>query len=453
MAELWVDQPYDRAKQMRRVGLHDAIFHKRVTHLKAIDPVKFMEVWFRGLTWRLIVFDESNGFTLTTSENGVEIENGPVWEFGVHSPKALERWCQEYPRVIMQGIPDLAKKASRSLVHSLGEMQLENPQCNMHMHGFRSFRWLFGIGFQSVTYSPWKERGSTILPNGRVVDAESLRQSHRFWLEMFGEWDYNKPDDVKWFNLCSAKWASENWGLDFEFSKTVAPPPPIGNTAELADWLDRTQYPVKRKSVNYAKAEPTDMLACDTCSLQFSCKVYREGSVCRVPQSKGSKIMELFGRGDAESAQDAVLEVLRMQEERAQLAIGLEKDRIKKTREKKDENGIEQFPEMDPETTKIVGEMARTAVSVAKMKQPTKSGLTINNNVAGQVNGPVPASLSPQARQAQIIAELEDKGWHINDITDELVETVGRTGKVPNAALPVSVEIANVLENELGEEE
>ncbi|MBT8212450.1 MAG: hypothetical protein KJN71_04800 [Acidimicrobiia bacterium] len=472
--DLWFRNPRNYIRQLKECGVSSFSWDRWVLRQYEIDPGRFGDLWMKGRPWRaLLVGDQGSDYI--DHENPEPVHRLPTWKWGVHRPRDLIDWIEKNPdpsaphMVVVTGVPSvLHHKKARRLLFDLAELQRDNPDCKVHIHAMYSYRFLFGLGFRSVDYDGRQQAAQdrVILPNGKYItkasEADLDREDYRMWINLIGERDFTDAGERCTFNVLSAQWAAKFWEVDINFRVT---PPELEELGDLDEWLGQTVPPLRGKShAGGGKKDAGDMIVCDGCSLQLSCKLYREGSVCNVPQSDGSKLAKFFGSKDSDVIVDGLVGILELQEKRATRALSLEETRIQMNEERQrqlDAGEIEreELPEffdgpmMDPETTKIVGELARTGLSIARLRKPT-APLVVNQNT--QIGpGMANAQLSEQASTAQVVSMLESKGWELtegqpNSITEELIEQVKITGKVPPipANLPAAIEAANVIEDE-----
>lgn len=471
--DLWFRNPRNYIRQLRDCGVSSFSWDRWVLRQFEIDPGRFAELWLKGLPWRALLVGDQGTDYLTHESPDEPICRFPTWKWGVHTPKQLVKWVESNPdpsiphMVVVTGVPSVHEnKQARRLLFDLAELQRDNPECKVHIHAMYSYRFLFGLGFRSVDYDGRQQaaQNRVILPNGRYITkaSEGNYEDHRMWIDLIGERDFTDAGERCTFNILSAIWAAKFWEVDINFRVT---PPDLDDVGGLDEWLEQEVPPIRAKGhAGGGKKQPEDMITCDTCSLQLSCKLYRQGSICNVPQSDGLMLAKYFGSKDADVIVEGLVGILEMQERRANRALSLEEARIELNEERQrqldaGEVEREELPEffdgpaMDPETTKIIGELARTGLSIARLRKPT-APLVVNQNT--QIGpGAAAAQISEQASTAQVVAMLESKGWELtegepNSITEDLIQQVKITGTVPPipANLPAAIEAANVIEDE-----
>lgn len=468
-ADLWFRNPRNYIRQLRDCGASDFAWDRWVLRQYDIDPGLFGELWMKGLPWRGLIIGEQGVDLITHESPDQPLYRMPAWKMGIHTPRQLLKWVETNPEpeaphlVTVMGVGSVSQKVNRRFMFDLAELQQENPHCKIHVHGMYSYRFLFGLGFRSVDYDGRQQaaQGRVILPNGKyLLKPMEQKEDHRMWVDLIGERDFTDKGEICTYNVMSAQWAARHWETDVNFRVTPLSDDQL-DSQSLDDWLHSGPPSRGENHAGGGKRAPEDMITCNTCSLQLSCKLYREGSVCTVPNSDGVKLSKFFGSPDQEVVLDGLIGILEWQESRASRAISIEEARIERDQDRMNqladgtltrEDLPQHFdgPMMDPETTKIVGELARTGVSIARLRKPS-APLVSNVNVVG--GGAVPAQISESATTAQVVAILEGKGWvleegHANSITQDLIDQVTITGKAPPAELPAAVTLANIIEEE-----
>ena len=157
------------------------------------------------------------------------------------------------------------------------------------------------------------------------------------------------------------------------------------------------------------------MILCNHCSVAFKCPLFRDGQVCTVPDSDGSKLIKHFGSKDPETVIDGLLKVAEIQADR--LERGLKSE--------------ESSGELDPEVTKIADGLFKKGIDIAKLRAPKAPLVAIQNNVAQ------PAQIQPVQDKHQIVAgavkALEAAGIAREDQTEEQLEYYIEHGRAPLA--------------------
>jgi hypothetical protein len=274
---------------------------------------------------------------------------------------------------------------------------------------------MFGMNFKSVDVEPktTAQKGQVIMPHGKVLSKE-YAQAQPQWVRVcgFSTGDLEEPRNRCMFNMKSAWWAAEHWKQNFNFK---------ANGKAAVDPHAEKHVPAETKSP-FSRAMPKtagDKVVCELCSLQVSCKHFREGSVCTLPGSETKGLAGLFNSRDADKIIDGLSGILSKQGERAERAIEIE----------------EAIGDIDPEVTRILNSTFANGVKLAKLLNPKLTpGVNVNLNLPGP---------APQRLMAQAMKQLEDQGYNRDEITPELM---ARVLGVETAELEAGPEDAEVID-------
>ena len=315
---------------------------------------------------------------------------------------------------------DLA--SSRALIRKLKELQEEYPECKLHIHGLYSWRLSFGMGFGATDVDPRTNagKGKVTLPSGREMIAERAASVPQ-WVTMLGMNPVDltrEPRNRCIYNIKSALWASENYteNISFASKSTSSTPPPDTTSKHVKPVETKSKRPFSVPVV----AQPNDKINCDTCSLQNSCKYYRQGSVCSVPGSEPAELAKHFKTRDADHIIDGLGTLMALQARRLDRGVA-------------DEN---MYGELDPEVTKIANQLFTNGVKLAKLVDPQRfAGPQVQVNVQ-QGAAAIQAS-TPNQVLGSIVRELESRGIPRDQITPEMVQNLlaemGGAAQAPKA--------------------
>lgn len=307
-------------------------------------------------------------------------------------------------RVVIIRSPIVSTGPGRKFVRLLQELQEEYPQAIIHVHGLYSFRVMFGLGFGAVDVDPRESasKGSVELPNGTRVTRDQMQRVQQ-WVHVLG---FAIPDLAEarqrcMFNMKSALWAAAHYRDNIKFkSRDSKAPLPIDPNAPLPA-LPATTNGVKSQST---PATVGDKFLCNTCSLQDTCKYFRSGGVCSIPESEPAALAHFFKTRNADTIIEGLGTVLAVQTRR--LEQGLQDEEL--------------TGELDPEVTKIAHGLFDRGVKLAKLVDAELAAAGAPRT-AVQVNV---GNASAQGLTAGIVAELEARGIRREDITPAMIMQV-----------------------------
>ncbi|URG17371.1 terminase small subunit [Rhodococcus phage Mbo2] len=148
------------------------------------------------------------------------------------------------------------------------------------------------------------------------------------------------------------------------------------------------QLPLKSLFAHTGKRKPPtlegDEILCDTCSLQYACRIYKKGSVCALPGKEFTRIAEFFGTRDSDDIIDGIAKILGMQANRFEQLLEEEENRRVEARSKG-----EPTPPLDPEVNKVANDLQKNGERLAKLVNPllTRPQVAIQQNF-GSKGGP-----------------------------------------------------------------
>lgn len=440
--EVWFRNPHNYVKELAEVGApYRVVWDRGILVKKHIDAHKHASLYFgENADWRVLLVGAQGTAELDplhTMENPRGVY--PTWEHG-EDINILEEMManpigedpdacaadlpadqrpvplQEH-RVVITNTPNAHLSANRPFYRKLKELQEDYPECILHLHGSYSYRFMFGMGYQSADVEPRGDaaNGRVVLPSGKIL-AYARTVSCIQWVNLLGMsvTDLKVPRNRCIYNIRSAKWAGEHFTEDIRF-KTQGKHNADPNSPT-------TVVPTTARSRTQLKLAPQagDKITCDDCSLALGCKYFRVGAVCSVPGSETSELAKYFQSRDSGRIIDALGTVLAAQTNRLQR--GMEDE--------------EEFGELDPEVTKIMNQLFTNGVKLAKLVDPTlsKPMVQINNGAAAV------QSSNPKQLMAAVVRAIEDSGVRREDITPAMVEDMLR--KMGGVSQPTTIPAA-----------
>ena len=449
--EVWFRNPADYLREVVEVGHLYFAWDRGYVWKRNLDVKKYVELQVpEPLTYRMLVIGEQGTAEITrdtTLQRPAAVY--PTWCYGddaalleelIFQPVGEDKEvCEDLSvpvevrpvlgqehRVVVTDIPHVGSGPGRKFVRYLAQLQEEAPGCIVHVHGLYSFRVNFGLGFRAadVDSRTLAQKGQIMLPMGKEIKYEQAANNMQ-WVRLLGFQyaDLEVPRNRCMYNMKSAMWAGANWDRDTDF-RTIKTPK---HKPDLTSPSALTPQTVSRQSLS-GKAKSGDMFTCDTCSLTDECKYYRKGAVCTVPRSEGKKIADMFRSRDAEQIIDALGSVIAKQADRVEDGLDME--------------DIEGEP--SPEVSKMMNDLFKNGVQLAKLLKPDLNGKgqSVNVNVGG---GHTVGVSSAQQLTARIFAELEAQGIPRSQITPDMVANVLDPNR--DVAQPAMIE-AQVVKDE-----
>lgn len=425
----WFRNPDLYMRELVEVGASNLVWDRGYAYKKHIDPGKHAELYFGAHTdWRVLLCGDQGTAELRrgyTMANPYAVyatwEYGQPWEIleeivannvaddlnicnDPRVPSDERPVAGQEHRVVVIRPPIANSGPGRKFFVDLRNLQMEYPDCIIHVHGVYSFRVAFGMQFGAadVECRSLAKVGKVALPTGKQMKFEQTMKCPQ-WVTLLGYnvSDLKIPRNRCMYNISSALWAAENFDsvvrVKTKGSHRVDPTetdPPLAVTGS-----------VMTKSI---KAKDGDKYLCDTCSLVNSCKYYRSGSVCAVPGSEPASLAAMFGSRNADTIVSALGGVLSANAARMERGMS---DEIS-------------FGELDPEVTRIAALLVKGGRDLAKLLDPSlragpTTAIQINQSSGGATSI---ATVSPQQVVAGIVAELEGRGFAREDITPTMIE-------------------------------
>lgn len=431
MTEVWFRNPHSYAREIAEVGENRVAWDRGMLKKRSIDPVAHANLFFGPDNWRLRLigtqgtmeldpehgplnpkavyptwcYGEPSGFLEDLMENPVGKDMEACFDIEVPVDERPV-YGQPHVVVIAEGPEGGAQTLhGRKFFRWLSELQQDHPECQLYVHNLYGFRTMFGLGFGAVDVDARMDasKGKVILPSGEIVKYERA-QANPKWLAALGMsvGDIEVPRNRCIFNIRSALWAGENYGKIFNFRidrvghrVDVVTPKIEYNPDGTKNYLTRTN-----------KSEPGDYIACDSCSLRQNCKYEREGAVCSVPHSEGSKLARYFKTRDSGMILDGLGEIMALGAKRVEDAV-----------EKEEYEGL------DPQVTAMLQELFKQGVTLAKLVDPALRGPAVGVNVnVGQGGAAQVEAGNPKAIIAGVIRQFELEGYKRHEITPEMIE-------------------------------
>ena len=433
MTEVWFRNPGNYIRELVETRSRKVTWDAGYLVKRKLDSHKHAQLYFEsvGITdWRALIIDPSGTMELDkdhTTKNPKAVY--PTWsadedfeiledmiayplgeDADVCSDESIDIkyrpvFGQEH-RVIITDFPNTRRVATRNLLRLIMELLVEYPNCILHLHGMYSFRVMFGMGFQSVDVDPrtGASKGKVTLPSGREMMAEKTISCPQ-WVNLLNMRvvDLKEARNRCIYNIRSAEWSGEHYAENLKFKSR-------GSSA-----VDITSPQAKptitgRYLSGEFKIDKGDKIRCNSCSLQLSCKYYREGSVCSVPGSEPAELARFFKTRDSGMIIDGLSNLLVAQTRRMERGMSEE----------------EVYGELDPEVTKIMQQVYNNGVKLAQLVDPglRGSGTKVQVNVGGSGNAAVVSAATPNQLVASVVREFESRGIPRESITPKMLEGV-----------------------------
>ena len=424
--EVWFRNPVAYIRECAEVLVPNIVWDRGLLRKRSIDPQRQLEMHYpAGFQYRILLVGEQGSAELRPG-NSIHSPHAvyPTWEYGVEPLSRLEHllshpvgedrslcdathlpadvvpvWGQEH-RVVVIRHPSFGTSAGRAFLRVLAEMQDDHPDAIIHVHGAWGFRPAFGFTRAGdIEVREAAKSGKVMLGNGRVVRWQEAAKHHD-WINLHHMTlgSLSVPRNRCIFNIRAATWAGENLDTSTLFRT---------RRDEAAD-RRRIRTVASRPPSPYArrmKVGDGDKFACDQCSLQMSCKLYRTGGVCTISDSEAAPLAAMFKTRDSDRIIEGLGRVLALGVERAERGLADE------TLEGK----------LDPEVTKILNQTFINGAKLAKLVDPSlaaagapRVGVFINNAQQGMAS-------RPNVLTAGAVAALEAQGVAREDITPEMI--------------------------------
>lgn len=426
MTEVWFRNPNNYVRELVEVRNGNVAWDMGLLVKRGIDPYMHAKLYFgqANITWQsLLVGDQ--GTIHIDIDHKQDNPRGvyPTWVYGedfelleemIAQPAGEDPNCygdmsvpaHERPvkgqqhRVIITDLPPVNQGPGRAIVRKIKELQEEYPTCIIHLHGVYSYRVAFGMGFASADMDARTKasKGNVVLPNGKEMIAEKTIGCPQ-WVTMLGmrPVDLKEPRNRCIYNIRSSLWAGENWDSNLKFRSTPSAVPVDTTSVAPAPQVTASHMSLP------IQPRPGDRQVCDTCSLQNSCKYFRDGAVCSVPGTEAAGLAKQLGSRNADTIVDALGTLLSTNAKRLERGLADEQE----------------YGEINGEVTKITNQLFNQGVQLAKLIDPNlRGGAKVQVNVNG--NGSVQVG-TPNQVMAALIRQFEGMGIPRDQITPEMV--------------------------------
>lgn len=446
--QLWWRNPRFYIRELIEMGSGNLVFNNGYTFNRRLNALKFVHYHYgRTIPYRLI-FTSFQHAQEVTYDRGLKdpVAVWPLWRYGepgrllenyLASPVGerknlcdnLELPPDERPvfgqehRVVVADLPHGKSAAFKNFLRYLIDLQEEFPEAIIHPHGTYIFKDFFDSNIRSVDLDlrDRAAKGYIVLPTGTRVNGDGLQEVSQ-WVRMLGFKvdDMTVPRNRCMYNIKSAEWAARNYSSDLRPRTT-----PHQNVDFETPAVDYQPKQTKSAFLVRPKFQTDDRILCSMCSVQTTCKFFRDGAVCSLPDAETTPLAHFFKTRDSSRIIDGLTTLVAYNASRLERAAKAEElyndelsDRIKDAVDNGDE-----FKVLSPEVTKLVAQVFDQATKLAKLLDPTLRGSAVKVNInAGGSNNAVIASTTPQEMMGGIIRALEDKGVRREDITPEMVK-------------------------------
>jgi hypothetical protein len=432
--QVWFRNPHDYIRELVECGESKVAWDRGLLVKKGIDPIKHADLYYgNSFQWRVLTVG-SQGTAEYRPGDTIQKPTAvyPTWVYGEDS-QILEDFLaspmgeddaacsdmsvsgderpvkgQEH-RVVVTELPNTGELVGRAFLRYLRDLQQEYPEAILHVHGLYTWKGCFNYGFGAADVEPRTaaSKGRVHLPAGSVEKYERLVAKPQWAAALgFKPSELEVPRNRCMYNIKSAVWAGENYMELVKFKVT-------GEGSGNYESSDNDHEPATTKSVvtgRYGKFLETDKQLCDTCSLQNKCKYYREGSVCTVPGAEPVKLARMFNTRNADDIIDGLGTLLSANSTR--LERGMRAEQV---------DG-----EVNPEVSKMMGQVFEQGVKLAKLLDPNRFGaggakvqVNVGTSGAAQVSG-----ANPRQFAASVVQSLVQQGIPRDQITPEMVAGV-----------------------------
>lgn len=309
-------------------------------------------------------------------------------------------------RIVITDLLDLRLMMAKKFLRELAAVQADHPEAIMHVHGLYSYRAMFGLGFRSADIDPRysASKGKVLMPHGKEMTYERAADQPK-WINLLGMHpsDLRVPRQRCIFNILSAGWAAKHfmdnvkWSVNKNKSDFVDPDDPVSEVSTDSRIMLH----------NGVRPQEGDRWLCNLCTLQSSCKFFREGAVCTVPDSEPLELAHFFQTTDSETIITGLGTLLAAQSRRLKTAM-----------EEEEEEGS-----VSPEVTKIINTLFDRGVKLAKLVDPSLAAAGAARISIDARQQSIQAG-SPQQLMAAVVQELVTRGVRREDITPEMVMNI-----------------------------
>lgn len=432
-SEVWFRNPHNFIRELFQGGGRLIAWDRGVIAKRRIDPVPWTQLYYGSLSFRTLLVGHQ-GTVEIGPNNPITRPIGvyPTWTYGVDDPAELVEFVEnpvsenpslvldigvppdERPvhgqehRVVITEIPPANLGTARRFYAWLKELQEDNPQCIIHLHGSYSFRIAFASGFGAADMDPRTSAANkrVQLASGRELDYTKV-QKEAHWITVHGmvPADLDAPSKRCEFNVRSAIMFAKNTTLNANLFLKPQPVQNLDLESSNTDFVPRSTQRAVPVKVQFKYGDRT---LCNSCSVQLSCKQFRVGEVCSLPEGNTQRLAQFFKTRDSQRIIDGLGLLMSMGANRLE----------QKAREETS------LGDVDPEVTKMINALFQQGVTLAKLVDPSLRGGGVKVNVGvinGQATASIGSSMSPSELTGQVVRALEAQGIPRDKITPDLV--------------------------------
>ncbi|WKW85467.1 hypothetical protein SEA_REYNAULD_14 [Rhodococcus phage Reynauld] len=404
------------------------LYTERTPKKRYDDDMRYIRMRLRDKDWEVVRISGRRA-TRITPDGETEY---PVWELGRGRAFALKRYAANHDRVYIRN-PLSHQQISRyygperRILRELWEINHDNPNCKFIVFG----------NFQMQLYFQFALAGGALrireefTPTGTPGKVRRFLDSDGSYVEQENAWDRDWTEDrfierhdlahnIVYIALCLLRNLPlyvQDLYSDVQRFKT-----PDGLLKDAYDRLKKLRprdyfLGVHNGNVAWGGIWPLegDRSMCDSCSLQYACRIYQKGGVCALPGTPGKRLSEKFLTRDSDEIIEGVQELLAFQVERLEKALTLEEEANRK-RDSEDKP-----KQLNGQIHAMANDIQKNAISLAKLINPMLTrpqvAVQINTSEGKQVTM---RDLTPQM-QAAAIRELEQAGTPRSAQTPELI--------------------------------
>jgi hypothetical protein len=436
MAKYWLLNPSEYPRLLASKGHIRFCWERPHLDKRRIDHALFASTVLRGVPYEYLVMEK---FGVAEYRSGFDTHTAmyPVWDYtqsftalvdmvqrgaigkgDLSSIPASQRPRPGQPhRIIITGVPDAGNAIAKKFYLELKDLGKDYEDVEFVIHRVTSYRIAFGLGFYGAITDPYpvSKKGNIVVPSGQVIK-NTLIDRYPKWCKMFGFTTHElkaSPEKRLSYNLQSLDFAALN------FNKLIALKDGAAVTESTDIPTSEMTYPELRTSRPLATSRGIlpaagDKIECNSCSLKPDCKYAREGAVCSLPGTDGRSLAHMFRTRDSQQILIGLSSIVGKQAERLERALQEE----------------ESFGDINPDVSKLAGQVFNQGAQLAKLVDPElRGGTKVQVNVGGGGAAAVTmGNKDPKQYMAEVIRELENQGFARADITPALIERFITTG-------------------------
>lgn len=450
--DLWWRNPGLYIRELVECDERQIIFDTGYLINKRIDARKFLDLHYMGTPYKYRIMDNAVVREyISEQKNPVAVY--PTWEYGDES-EALERFLitppgtdkakclntvipRDYrpifgqPNVVyVTDLPDMTTPFGKKFLSQLKTLQSDYPESTIVPHGTFAAFTLLSLNFKALDFEVRQAaaNGVIYLPTGKQLKVKHTSLiPYAKWLRLLGFLPVDMNDARKrcLFNIKSMRWAVKN----YKDNRNIAMRMSYKDADSTSSDEDFEPAVAGRFITKNIQVQPGDRYVCNSCSLQYDCKLYREGSVCTLPKSEPGQLAKHFGTRNANDIIDGLGALVQINAGRAALGVEQEED----------------FG-LDPNVTKIIDDTFRQGTKLAQLIDPNLRSAKVQVNI-GQSAGVINNSPDMSSVVSSAVRELERAGIKREDITPEMIEGVlAKSGNLPELPVGERVYDAEVVE-------